>query len=67
MKGCPYDNAIAEAIFKVVKTEFIMQMTFTSLEQLERELQDYANWFNRIRIHGTLDYQTPIEFRLGTL
>jgi len=67
MKGCPYDNAVAEAMFKVVKTEFIKQMTFTSLEQLERELQDYVNWFNRIRIHGTLDYQTPIEYRLGTL
>ncbi|WP_300383535.1 IS3 family transposase, partial [Clostridium sp.] len=31
------------------------------------ELQDYVNWFNRVRIHGTLDYLTPIEYRLGTL
>ena len=23
MKGCPYDNAVAEATFKVIKTEFI--------------------------------------------
>lgn len=67
MKGCPYDNAVAEAMFNVVKTEFIKQMTFTSLGQLERELQDYVNWFNRVRIHGTLDYQIPIEYRLGTL
>ena len=22
MKGCPYDNAVAEAMFKVFKTEF---------------------------------------------
>ena len=22
MKGCPYDNAVAEAIFKIIKTEF---------------------------------------------
>lgn len=23
MKGCPYDNAVAEATYKVIKTEFI--------------------------------------------
>jgi len=22
-KGCPYDNAVAEATFKIIKTEFI--------------------------------------------
>ncbi len=31
MKGCPYDNAVAEATFKIMKTEFINQMTFHSL------------------------------------
>ncbi|PIC56662.1 hypothetical protein CSV80_13375 [Sporosarcina sp. P12(2017)] len=67
MKGCPYDNTVAEAMFNVVKTEFIKQTTFTSINQLECELQDYVNWFNRVRIHGTLDYQTPIEYRLKTL
>ena len=24
-KGCPYDNAVAEATFKIIKTEFIME------------------------------------------
>ena len=23
MKGCPYDNAVAEATFKIIKTEFV--------------------------------------------
>ncbi|PIC55925.1 hypothetical protein CSV81_17050 [Sporosarcina sp. P10] len=67
MKGSPYDNAVAESMFNVVKIEFIKQMTFSSISQLGRELQDYVNWFNRIRIQGTLDYLTPIEYRLGTL
>ena len=30
-KGCPYDNVVAEATFKIFKTEFTNQMTFTSL------------------------------------
>ncbi|WP_412973470.1 IS3 family transposase [Niallia circulans] len=61
MKGCPYDNAVAEATFKIIKTEFIKERHFTSLEELSRELYDYVNWFNYIRIHGTLGYLSPIE------
>lgn len=67
MKGCPYDNAVAEAMFKVVKTEFTNQSHFSSLDELELELNDYVNWFNHIRIHGTLGYKSPVEYRLKTL
>ncbi|WP_153063501.1 IS3 family transposase, partial [Lysinibacillus mangiferihumi] len=27
------------------------------------ELWDYVNWFNNIRIHQTLGYLTPAEFK----
>lgn len=64
MKGCPYDNAVAEATFKVFKTEFANQLHFSSLEHLELELADYVHWFNHIRIHGTLGYLTPMAFKL---
>jgi transposase InsO family protein len=50
MKGCPYDNAVAEATFKIIKTEFVYQMTFDSLEKLTIEFRDYINWFNKLRI-----------------
>ncbi|WP_141231384.1 IS3 family transposase [Oceanobacillus manasiensis] len=63
MKGCPYDNAVAEAMFKVFKTEFANSAHFYSLEQLAIELDDYVHWFNNIRIHGTLDYVTPMVFK----
>ena len=33
-KGCPYDNAVAEATFKVIKTEFVWNETFHTLEEL---------------------------------
>jgi len=39
-KGCPYDNAVAEATYKVMKTEFIRQMDFQSLHHLKMELCD---------------------------
>ncbi|WJM69166.1 IS3 family transposase [Bacillus velezensis] len=60
MKGCPYDNAVAEATFKIIKTEFVKGQQFDSLEELTRELHDYVHWFNHIRIHGTLGYVSPI-------
>ena len=58
-KGCPYDNAVAEATYKSFKVEFVYQYTFDTLEQLEIELFDYVHWFNHIRIHQTLGYLTP--------
>ncbi|MFK4345275.1 putative transposase [Paenibacillus sp. RC62] len=66
-KGCPYDNAVAEATYKIMKTEFVNQMNFQSLRHLELELYDYVNWFNKHRIHGTLGYMTPIQYRLAAL
>ncbi|WP_422398078.1 IS3 family transposase [Spiroplasma endosymbiont of Colias croceus] len=62
-KGCPYDNAVAEATFKTFKTEFINDKNFTSLIQLKLELFDYINWYNNIRIHSTLNYLTPVKYQ----
>ena len=67
LKGCPYDNAVAEATFKLIKTEFINRRIFEFPEQLALELADYVHWFNAIRIHGSLGYVSPIEFRKNTL
>lgn len=63
-KGCPYDNAVAEATYKIIKTEFAFNRIFSSFEELELELFNYVNWYNNIRIHGSLDYQTPVAYRL---
>lgn len=62
-KGMPYDNAVSEAGMKVIKTEFIYHERFNSLEELNLKLFDYINWYNNIRIHGSLNYMTPIEYR----
>ncbi len=60
MKGCPYDNAVAEATFKIIITEFVRSQTFDNLDELKYELSDYVNWFNNHRIHSSLDYLTPL-------
>ena len=62
-KGSPYDNAVAEATYKVIKTEFVYQNSFENLLDLELYFMDYVNWYNNKRIHGSLGYRTPKEFR----
>lgn len=66
-KGCPYDNAVAEATFKIIKTEFVQNQTFTNLDVLKLQLADYVNWFNNHRIHSSLGYLTPAEYRMNNL
>jgi len=63
MKGCPYDNAVAESTSKMIKAEFVYSRRFETLEQLQLELLDYVHWFNNIRLHGTLGFLSPAEFK----
>lgn len=62
-KGNPYDNAVSEATNKALKIEFIYQHKFETLEQLQLELAEHVYWYNNQRIHESLDYMTPIEYR----
>ncbi len=62
-KGCPFDNAVAESTYKSLKVEFVYQYTFETLQQLDLELFDYVNWWNHLRLHGTLGYETPVGYR----
>ena len=61
--GSPYDNAVAEASYKTIKTEFVAKRIFHSLNQLKMEFTDYVNWYNKQRLHSSLGYMTPIEFK----
>jgi transposase InsO family protein len=63
MKGYPYDNAVAESTFKMIKAEFVYSRRFEMLEQLQMELSDYIHWFNNIRLHRTLGYLSTAEFK----
>jgi putative transposase len=67
LKGCPFDNAVAESTFKIFKAEFVHGRNFASLERLKLELSDYINWFNNFRLHSSLGYLSPTEFKAKTL
>lgn len=67
LKGCPYDNAVAESTFKIFKAEFVYGRNFDSLEKMRLELGDYINWFNNYRLHGSLGYLSPKQYKAKTL
>lgn len=61
-KGCPYDNAVAEATFKTIKTEFVKNEIFTNTNELRQGFSAYAYWYNNNRLHSSLGYLTPMAF-----
>lgn len=67
LKGCPYDNAVAESTFKIFKTEFVHGRNFANLDSLKLELSDYVHWFNQFRLHSSLGYLSPLDFKAYTL
>jgi transposase InsO family protein len=62
-KSNPWDNAVAEATYKLYKAEFAYREHFDTIEQLQVKLSGYVHWFNKVRVHSTLGYMTPVEFR----
>lgn len=83
MKGCPYDNGVAQATYKVIKTEFVnngspssdqrepssitREWLFETEEQLGYEFADYVNWYNNHRIHSSLGYLSLVNYRENNL
>ncbi|MCI6276905.1 MAG: IS3 family transposase, partial [Clostridium sp.] len=40
---------------------------FKSLDELKKELRSYVLWYNNKRIHSSLNYMTPVEYRLANM
>lgn len=71
-KGCPYDNAVDESTNRILKAELVHRETFGTTRELRAKLSDYVHWYNmhwynNFRIHSTLGYMSPVEFRKAGL
>ena len=60
--GDCYDNAFMESCFGTIKTELEMT-TYQSLKEALREIQEYINYYNSIRRHSPIDYNSPNRFQ----
>lgn len=62
-KGNCYDNAQAESFFSRFKAELVEGGVFEDVEQARSEAFSYIEgYYNRVRLHSSLGYQTPREF-----
>jgi transposase InsO family protein len=63
--GRPHDNAVAESFFATLKKEELYRMRYKSENELRASLEKYTNFFNAIRPHRHLNYQTPDQVESG--
>ena len=62
-KGDCWDNAVAESFFSSLKNELTWHRTFQNRDEARRAIFDYIELFyNRHRLHQTLDYVSPIRY-----
>lgn len=61
-KGNCWDNAPAESFFKTLKYEAAIPTRYESYQQARMALFEFIEiWYNRIRLHSSLGYQSPIQ------
>jgi hypothetical protein len=59
--GDPYENAIAERVNGILKTEFELHQRFNSRKQALETVQKSVDVYNEKRPHMSCDYLTPKE------
>lgn len=57
--GDPYENALAERMNGIIKTEFNLYSTPYGFEQTYQMVRDSIRAYNELRPHGSCDFLTP--------
>ena len=60
--GRPHDNAVAESFFATFKKEEAYRREYTSEQSFRKSVEQYIQFYNEVRPHQTLKYQTPQAF-----
>jgi transposase InsO family protein len=60
--GDSYDNALAESAWASLKRELIYESHFVTIAEARVFVFEWINWYNRIRLHSSLGYLSPVEF-----
>lgn len=59
-KGNPYDNACIESFHSILKKEEIYRNTYIDFKEAGKAIFEYIeSWYNRKRIHSSINYMTP--------
>jgi putative transposase len=64
-KGDSYDNALAETLNGLFKTEVIRRAgPWRSVEDVELATLAWVDWYNRRRLHSACEHIPPAEFEV---
>jgi putative transposase len=66
-KATCLDNAVAENFFGLLKTELFYLEKFDSVEQLEKAIVEYIDYYNNRRIKLKLNGLSPVQYRIQTV
>lgn len=58
-RGNPYENATAERVNGILKSEFYLDRCFRNLEDVRFVVKDTVRIYNNLRPHASCDYLTP--------
>lgn len=58
----PHDNAVAETFFSTFKKEEAYRREYISEQSFRKSVEQYIQFYNEVRPHQTLKYQTPQAF-----
>ena len=61
-KGNCWDNAVTETLFGSLKVERLPGERFETIRQAKDAVLAWLLWYNRQRMHSTLNYLSPAEF-----
>ena len=62
-RGDSYDNALAETVVGLYKTELIRRRgPWRTLDQVELGTAEWVDWWNQRRLHGAIDNLPPAEY-----
>lgn len=62
-RGDSYDNALAESVHALYKTELIRRRgPWRSMEEVELATARWVEWYNQRRLHGAIENLPPAEY-----
>lgn len=62
--GDPYENALAERVNGIIKTEFNLYSSSLGFEQTGNRISRSIRSYNELRPHASCDYLTPVQAHL---
>ena len=66
-KGNCLDNSLAENFFGLLKSELFYMKDYKTIEELEKDIIEYIDYYNNKRIKSKLKGMSPVQYRTHSL